>query len=288
MAQPQAGRRTQMEDNQIFEEELEYILPDDYEEEPEEDTTEAEETEDIAEEDEATKEVEEVEEPDEAVNEEVEEETEEVEEVKATLDDLEVKFLHDTKKLKDFEPNELKTIVQKGLNHDRLLEKVSIANERIEKIKELSELYNMNESELVDALFDQYFTSTAEREGKDKETIKLRYEAGKKEATQKMYERFNNKFPGVKAEEIPQNVWQDVEEGADLIQAFESHIKESALNEKNSELNQLKSKIEELEKKLSVKTTNEKVKKKAVVKPTSTNGNDTVEGDDFLSGFFGK
>lgn len=271
-----------MEDNQIFEE-VDYILPDDYEEEPEEDTTEAEETEEIAEEEEAT---EEVEEPEKTVNEETEEQ-EEVEEAQATLEDLEVKFLHDTKKLKDFEPDELKTIVQKGLNHDRLLEKVSIANERVEKIKELSELYNMNESELLDALFDQYFNATAEREGKDKETVKLRYEAGKKQATQKMYERFANKYPDVKSDAIPQEVWQAVKEGEDLSKAYESHIKESALNEKNSELTQLKKQIEELEKKLSVKTTNEKVKKKAVVKPTSTNGNEKTNDDDFLAGFLG-
>ena len=268
-----------MDENQIIEEELDYLLPDDYEEEPEEDTTEAEDTEEVVETEEATEEV---------VEEQEETEPTEEAEVKTLLEELEVKFLHDTKKLKDFEPEELKTIVQKGLNHDRLLEKVSIANERNEKVKELAELYNMGEGELLDALLDQYFDATAKSEGKDKETVKLRYEANKKQATQKMYERFSNKFPDVKADAIPPEVWQAVKEGEDLSKAYESHIKESTLNEKNSELSQLRKQIEELEKKLTVKTTNDKVKKKAVVKPTATNGNDTTDGDDFLTGFFEK
>lgn len=260
-----------MDENQIVEE---YLLPDDYEE-PEEETTEAEEIESESEELEEDVQVEAV------------EETTEETEAKELLEELEVKFLHDTKKLKDFDKEELKTIVQKGLNHDRLLEKVTIANERTEKIRELSELYKMSENELIDALYDQYFTTTAEQQGKDKDYVKLAYEANKKQSTQKMYERFATKYPDVKADAIPTEVWQAVQEGEDLSRAYDNHMKETTILTKDSEVNKLKSEIEELKGKLKAQQSNEEVKKKAVVKSTSKNGNETVEGDEFLQGFFG-
>lgn len=271
-------------DNQI-QEELDYILPDDYEEEAEE-TTEAEmEESEVTEATEETEVVEEAEETTEEVEE--SEETEESEEVAESLDDLEVKYLHEVKKLKDIPKDELKTLVQKGMNHDRVQEKYTIINDKFNQIKELSNLYNMDEDTLIKTLYDQYYQNAAEAEGTTPEAVKSRVESRKKDASQKMYERFATKFPDVGAKDIPKEVWDEVANGEDLSKAYSEHLRTSEIRSKEDEINQLKTQMAELEKKLKVKSQNEKVKKKAVVKSTSKHGSDDIAEDEFLQGLLG-
>jgi hypothetical protein len=260
-----------MDENQIIEMN-EFILPDDYEEV--EDTTEAEEV------------VEEVEEVEVEVKEETTEEV--TEETKQALEDLEIKYLHEVMKLKDFTPNELKTLVQKGMNHDRLAEKVTLANERNEQVKELATLYNMTEADMLDALLNNYYDSQADAQGKTKEEIKKNHEATKKQTSQKMYERFADKFPDVKGEMIPEEVWNAVKGGDDLTMAYTDYIKDTELKTKEQELANLKTKLAELEGKQKSLEHKEQVKKKAVVKSTTGQGQDSEEFDDFLQGLWGK
>jgi len=261
-----------MDEDQIIEEQ-EYILPDDYKEEAEEETTDAEELEE---------------------SEEQTEETQEENKQKETkdqlkLDEIEVKFLHETKKLKDFSPDELKTLIQKGMNHDRLSEKVNLATEKSEKIKELSQLYNMSESDLIETLFDQYFEAAAERDGKDKNQIKKDFETNKKQASTKMYERFLSKYPTIDPKSIPVEVWEEVNNnGEDLTRAYDDYTKQDAIRSKDAELQTLKNKIAELEAKQKTKEQNETVKQKAVVKSTSGNGKEKSNDDDFLAGLLGE
>jgi hypothetical protein len=255
-------------DNQV--QELEYILPDDYEEV--EETTEADEESEVVE---ATEEVEEAEEV---------ETVEEPKEVAESLDDLEVKYLHDVKKLKDIPKEELKTLVQKGMNHDRIVDKYNQASEKADKVEAIAKLYGMNETELVDALLTQY----ADSNGKTLSEVKSMVEQGKKDSTQKMYAKFLETYPDVKADSIPVEVWNEVKMGEDLTRAYDNHMKQSTILAKDSELNQLKSRLAELENKLKVKEQNETVKKKAVVKSTIGNGDTKQEDDDFLQGLFGK
>lgn len=222
---------------------------------------------------------------------EADEQTEEMVEAKEaeeTLDDLEVKYLHETKKLKDIPKDELKTYVQKGMNYDRTLEKFTIANEKLERIATIAELHNMTVEQMTDSLLQNYATNKAEEEGLSKSQVMERVEQTQKASKQKMYDRFVNKYPDVKAEQIPQEVWDATKLGDDLTQAYTDYITQDTVRTKESELNNLKSKIAELEGKLKTKEQNETVKKKAVVKATSKNGVDNLKEDDFLQGLLGE
>lgn len=265
-------------DNQV-QEELDYILPDDYEEETE-DTTEAEtEESEVGEEAEATEEKSEVEDNNPVDGTEAK--------VAESLDELEVKFLHEVKKLKDIPREELQTLVQKGMNHDRIAERYAQATEKLERMKDLGALYGMTETEVMDALFNRYYEDTADREGLTPQQVKARVEANKKDTMQRMFDKFNEKYPNVNANDIPKNVWEEVKAGEDLVRAYSEHLKQETISAKDGELNQLKTKIAELEGKLKTFTQNETVKKKAVVKSTSVNGSDNVKEDDFLAGLLG-
>lgn len=263
-------------DNQV-QEELEYILPDDYEEEEVEETEEEGEETTETDSEETETQTEDLE-----SNETTEEET-----VENKLEDLEVKYLHETKTLKDIPRDELKTLVQKGMNHDRVSEKLNIANEKLSQLGDIAKLYNMDEQTLIDTLLDNYFQQTADSEGITKDQAKSKYEQGKKNSQQKMYDRFIEKFPGVEGKDIPQSVWDAVTSGEDLSVAYRDHLSEQSNQTKSDEITQLKNKIESLEKQIKTKEQNETVKKKSPVKSTSKHGNDEFEGDEFLQGLLG-
>ena len=254
-------------------EELDYILPDDYVEEEEESTEETEET--------TEEEGEELEDDDTEESEEEEEETTE-----AALEDLEVKFLHEVKTLKDIPKEELQSYIQKGMNHDRVQEKLNVAYDQIESFKDVAEMFDMDLPTVIETLKEQYFTNKANTEERQVADVKREYEASKKDRTTKMYDRFLDKYPDIKTSEIPTEVLQAVKQGEDLVKAYDNHLKENETKAKESEINTLKAQIEELNKKLGIKDQNEKVKKKAVVKKTS--GVDKVSNDDdFLLGLSG-
>ena len=253
------------------------VLPDDFEEEEveleetEEETVEEEEVE-------STEEVEEVE------QEESEEETEDTTEV--ALEDLEVKFLHDSKKLKDIPKEELQTYIQKGMNHDRVQEKLSVANETISDFNEIATMFDMDVNSVIETLKDQYFNRIAETEGRNVDDVKKVYNADRKNKEAKMYERFVSKFPDVKTDSLPQEVLNAVKGGEDLVSAYQKHTSDNELQTKSTELDQLKSEIEGLKKQLNVTNQNKKTKKKAVVKGVKDSGTDAKQ-DDFLQGLLG-
>lgn len=243
-------------------------------EEEVEETTEAEPTET----EETTEQVNELDESDEHT-----EETKEESEAQ-NIGDIEVKYLHETKKLSDLTPDEIKTFVQKGMNHDRIIEKLTTANEKLDMFKEIAELHGMDDTQLLDALFNQYFENVADRDGIEPTQAKQKYEQSKQAKTQKMLDKFVSEFKDVKPEDIPDEVWNAVKNGEDLTSAYKSHITQNTLKTKDSEMAELKSKIETLEKQLKVKEQNESTKKKAVVKPVNSL---EEKEDDFLSGLFG-
>lgn len=237
---------------------------------------------------------EEVEETTETEPAETEETTEQVDELEETkeeqkeeplnIGDIEVKYLHESKKLSDLTPDEIKTFVQKGMNHDRISEKLASVNEKLDMFKEIAELHGMDDSQLLDALFEQYFSTVADRDGIEPIQAKQKYEQSKQARTQKMLDKFITEFKEVKPEDIPQEVWDSVKNGSDLTSAYKEHLSQTTLKTKDSEMAELKSKIEALEKQLKVKEQNESTKKKAVVK--QVNSLEENE-DDFLSGLFG-
>ena len=171
------------------------------------------------------------------------------------------------------------------MNHDRIIEKLTTANEKLDMFKEIAELHGMDDTQLLDALFNQYFENVADRDGIEPTQAKQKYEQSKQAKTQKMLDKFVSEFKDVKPEDIPDEVWNAVKNGEDLTSAYKSHITQNTLKTKDSEMAELKSKIETLEKQLKVKEQNESTKKKAVVKPVNSL---EEKEDDFLSGLFGQ
>ena len=264
-------------DNQIDELEAIELFTED------EETTEAEETEET-EEAELTDEEEVIEEStseEPESEEEVENPTDESDlESTDSIGELEVKYLKETKKLKDIDKEELTSLIQKGFNHDRIKEKY-------DKIKEVSELFKMSDSELIDSLYTQYFDAEADRRGVSTDKVKADYESSKKTSEQIMYANFLENFPDVKADAIPVDVWAKVKSGEDLTVAYRQHQLAENVKGKETELSQLQKRISELESKLKTKAQNEATKKKAVVKPTTNNGSEENVADDFLQGLLG-
>jgi hypothetical protein len=268
-------------DNQV--QELDYILPDDYVEEEVTQPDEEENEETIEEVTEGNEETEEVEE----TAEETTETVEDTEPVKELLEELEIKFLHDTKKLKDFNKDEIKTLVQKGMNHDRLNEKLTDVNTKLGSFQEIAELYGYDVETLSNALLNQYFDTKAEQEGTTPDLVKREHNLNKREkgrqaeAKQKdAFEKFVDTYPNVKNEDITPLTWERVKNGLDLTTAYEMQLKDNQLEE-------LKSTISKLQNEVKTVKQNADIKKKAVVKSTTKNGSDEVGKDDFLEGLLG-
>jgi hypothetical protein len=257
-------------------EEQDYFLPDDYQE---------------AEEIEEVEEVEEVEESDEEVNieeseklkeiEEVPEIHEEVLEVEEDIRDLELKWLDETRKLKDIPKEDLKAYIQKGMDYDRKVNKLNESRGKLERIDELARAYSMTEEQLVDTLFDNLFEQTAESKGLTKEIVKREYELNnpRKQRDQKAIEAFVKEYPTIKSSDIPMEVWEEYKDGNDLIKAYDRHMAKQ-------ETTKLKTEIETLKQQLKLKEQVKETKKRSVVKPTTESGKEEAE-DDFLKGFLG-
>ena len=138
-------------DNQIQEnEELDYILPDDYEEETAE-------TLEVEQEEQATP---------------------------FKWENLEFKYLHEEAKLGDLDPDEVKTLLQKGKNHDRLLEKNKAYEEKANQLTEYEKAAKAygysNANDFITALNNQMLESRAENNGTDVEFERRAYELLKK------------------------------------------------------------------------------------------------------------
>ena len=257
-------------ENQIQKEE--YLLPDDYIEEDE--VVEADETDEVAEE--------------------TPEATEVVEEVAPveTMDDLEIKFLHEVKKLKDLGKDEVKTLVQKGMNHDRLLEKLEatkVTEGKLGEFAEIASLFGYDLDTLRATLENQYFEFKADQDGVTPETIRREYNLNKREKTtqtknenQKMWERFVDKYPSVDVNTIKPETFVMAEQGIDMALAYEMQLK-------NDQIASMTAKMAELEAKTKTINQNSAIKQKAVVKSTIANGTDDPDADDdFMQGFLGK
>ena len=223
-----------------------------------------------------------------------EEDQETVDEVES-LEDLEVKYLHDVKKLKDIPKDELKTLVQKGMNHDRLVEKVEgykAIESSMAEFEEIASLYNIDVASLKESLLSEFFERKANDEGLTPEIVKREYNIEKKEKstqsaeqqTAKQNERINafvEAYPNIGNDQIKPETWEKFERGVDLIVAYEQQVKDDKIS-------LLESKLLEMEGKQKTNNQNAETKKKAVVKSTLSNGSDDPDkNDDFLQGLFG-
>jgi hypothetical protein len=203
-----------------------------------------------------------------------------------TLDDLEVKYLHESKKLKDFERSELQALVQKGMNHDRLLEKLQATDAikgQLSEFGEIAELYGYDTNTLRELLLEQYYANKAEQEGLTPEIVKREHQLSRKEKQlnsktdeQKQgdaFAKFVSQYPDVKQSDITPETWSKFHSGTDLTLAYEQQLKDAKIATMQSEIEQLKNQ-------LKVTAQNSTNKKKAVVKPTTHNGSDKVSSED--------
>ena len=250
-----------LDDNQIVDEDTDFLTPDEDEEEAEETT----ETETELSEGEQT------------------EETQSVESV--DFGDLEVKYLHDTKKLKDFTPEEVKTYIQKGMNHDRISEKLKANEGILENFNEIANFYGYDLNTLTEALYEQFYHFKADKEGKTPNEVRLEHQLERtnkgKVSVDKQTQAFERLLDSydVKADSIKPETWARFNEGVDLKTAYELQLKDDRLNE-------LESRLSQMQNELKVKTQNENAKKKSVVKPTTTNGIGEID-DDYLAKIIG-
>lgn len=246
-----------MTDNQIREELL--ILPDDYVEDAE-DTTEAE--------------------P-------VGQEGTEPQQTDFKFEDLEIKYNKDTKKLKDFTPDDLKSYVQKGMNYDKVdsrVKELQAQVERLQGFESIASMYGYDPDGLAGALLENHFAALAEQNGSTPELERRAYELdmkakviADKEAAEtqkaeetKQLERFLAENPDVKPQDIPQEVLEAVAKGESIQSAF-TQFKYKQLQAEVDRLKQLNSNIQS-----------------APVRATGGNGGDRdAQMDDFERGLFG-
>lgn len=248
-------------DNQIQEnqQELDYILPDDYEEEGT---------------------------PTEPESEEVDEQ-EPAQEQEFDLRDLEIKHFKDVKKLKDFTTDELKEYVQKGIDYDRVKEQRTKTEEQLNGLKgfsDISKLYGYEPSEFMDLLRNNHFAAMAESNGTSEEFERKNYELTLKEQQllameadkqtkdkqAKDIEAFIQEYPSIDPSTLPKEVVDAVNSGESLKTAYIAY-----------ENKQLRAELERAKKLVS------NVKSAPVKSTTGNGGSDPTENDDFLSGLFG-
>lgn len=197
---------------------------------------------------------------------------------------LRIKYNHEEMELGE---DEAVPLIQKGMNYDKLQERLNtIQNDpafgKFDKVKQLAELYNMDDDALIDALYNQYYESIADQQGLTPEQVRRDHELKQREAvlnqkeqsltqkqqTEAMYERFLGQFPNAKIEDIKPETWVKVRSGMDLTAAY--------VEQRN----------QELENRLKVLEQNQKNKNTAPVSGVTAHGSqDPAGADDFLAGF---
>lgn len=198
---------------------------------------------------------------------------------------LKVKFNHQEMEIPE---NEAIPLIQKGLNYDKLQERLnSIQNDprlsKYEKVQQVSKLLGyQTEDQLIDALYQNYYQLTAQQRGLTPEQIRKEHELNQererlqreKEAAQKqqqtnaMYERFLQTFPNVQPQDIKPETWEKVRNGMDLTTAY--------VQQQN----------EELRTQLQLLKQKEKNKNQAPVGGVTQHGTtDVTAKDPFLEGF---
>jgi len=173
--------------------------------------------------------------------------------------------------LKHFDGNkevtmkELTDLAQMGMDRERVVAQRDEARNDprllvADRINKLSELYEYNDvNKLVDALYNSYDEQRGNESGTTTNKINeetKRAEAEAQEKADKPYKDFVNKFPDVKAEDIPQEVWNKVESGENLLKAYEDFNNSVKDSETNKEIEALKAEIAIMKKNSENKTKN--------------------------------
>lgn len=197
---------------------------------------------------------------------------------------VKLKYNHEEK---EYTMDEVKTLSQKGLNYDKLQERLNElqsnpALSKYGRVEEVSKLLGyQTDDEMIDALYNTHYEQTAQAQGLTPAQIRKEYELSQKEKslTEKeqtsaqsqknaeMYNQFATNFPDAKAEMIKPETWEKVNSGMDLSTAYTMQQNQDLMNE------------------LKIFKQNAENSKKAPIGGVSTHGSDTTKHDDFMDGF---
>lgn len=164
---------------------------------------------------------------------------------------------------------EVVTLAQKGLNYDRILGERDTAKAEVTRLQEyesfLQELAGPDNLSIEDLIDSTRAEVLAQKEGidpavalqrikldrdkrafeaqKSKEQADQRAKRAEEERQQEDFKRFVQAYPGVKAQDIPAEVWEKVRGGVPLVTAYAQH-ENKQLREENEAL---KAKVETAE-----------------------------------------
>ena len=164
---------------------------------------------------------------------------------------------------------EVVTLAQKGLNYDRVLGERDTAKAEVTRLQEyesfLQELAGPDNLSIEDLIDSTRAEVLAKKEGldpavalqrikldrdkrafeaqKSKEQADQRAKQAEEERQQEDFKRFVQAYPGVKAQDIPAEVWEKVRGGVPLVTAYAQH-ENKQLREENEAL---KAKVETAE-----------------------------------------
>lgn len=210
-----------------------------------------------------------------------EEVAETVEEKPFDWGSLELKGVQGVKKLAEYTPEEVKALLQKGGDYDRIRE----GYEQFKQVKEIAKLYDMNPNDLIGNLKENHFKNRAELNGTTEEFERKQYDLALKELEitqketevqeqskrEKMFEQFVKENPNADPYNLPPEVVKAVQDGEDLNGAYARYQNKQLAQQ----IAQMQKQIENMQ--------------RAPVTSTTANGTDTLQSeDDFLQGFWGK
>ena len=208
---------------------------------------------------------------------------------------FELKFLGETKQ---YTRDEMTTLAQKGMNHDRILQQrddlqqFRSANEPlVNDLGRIAQQFGMTPADLLASmetnLLRQQGKTQAEAEAiirankserqlqtyQSQEQAAMEQQKAAQERQQKDFREFVQRYPGLDPKTIPATVWNDVRKGEPLVSAYGKY-----------EMQQLKEENQRLQQQLSAKAQNDKNKENSLGSMQSGSG--VPKTDPFLDELF--
>ena len=208
---------------------------------------------------------------------------------------FELKFLGETKQ---YTRDEMTTLAQKGMNHDRILQQrddlqqFRSANEPlVNDLGRIAQQFGMTPADLLASmetnLLRQQGKTQAEAEAiirankserqlqtyQSQEQAAMEQQRAAQERQQRDFREFVQRYPGLDPKTIPATVWNDVRKGEPLVSAYGKY-----------EMQQLKEENQRLQQQLSAKEQNDKNKENSLGSMQSGSG--VPKTDPFLDELF--
>ena len=208
---------------------------------------------------------------------------------------FELKFLGETKQ---YTRDEMTTLAQKGMNHDRILQQrddlqqFRSANEPlVNDLGRIAQQFGMTPADLLASmetnLLRQQGKTQAEAEAiiradkanrqlqtyQSQEQAAMEQQRAAQERQQRDFREFVQRYPGLDPKTIPATVWNDVRKGEPLVSAYGKY-----------EMQQLKEENQRLQQQLSAKAQNDKNKENSLGSMQSGSG--VPKTDPFLDELF--